>query len=517
MKDKLYNSVQAFSRAIIRPVMFMAVTGILISVTALLRLEQMPKVLRTIGEFFFSVLTNGTIGQLSVIFCVGIATAMAKKKKTDAAIMGISVYLVFLYANNFWLNFTGRLAEAGEQGLFGTGQNTVLGVQVTDMGVFLGIILGCLTGFFVNKLADVKFHKYLSPYEGTKFAYLILIFVTALFAVLITYVWPTVNSLVNLLVSGISKSGPFGYFIYGFSNRMLLPFGLHHLLWMPLYYTPLGGAAQIAGNTYYGAMNIWLAEIGNISHISSIDPSIGYLVNFGYTALPVGIALAIIKTAKPENKQKVKAIIIPAVIASCVAGITEPIEFLFLFLSPILWVAHGVVYGLGLFVSNVLGLNVVVDNVINTIMYSLVVPMGLGKQWLIPILFVLLAGIEYFVFKTMIVKLNIPTLGRINMGDDESEEIVATDSIESIGSKPIADEISYIVDGLGGKDNIETINNCYTRLRIDIKDPDLVNENTLNKFPMNGIIKKNKHIQLIIGLEVTRVRSELEDFLQQIK
>lgn len=135
------------------------------------------------------------------------------------------------------------------------------------MGVFLGIILGCLTGFFVNKLADVKFHKYLSPYEGTKFAYLILIFVTALFGVLITYVWPTVNSLVNLLVSGISKSGPFGYFIYGFSNRMLLPFGLHHLLWMPLYYTPLGGAAQIAGNTYYGAMNIWLAEIGNISHI----------------------------------------------------------------------------------------------------------------------------------------------------------------------------------------------------------------------------------------------------------
>ncbi|MDT2757469.1 PTS transporter subunit EIIC [Enterococcus asini] len=512
MKDKVYNSVQAFSRAIIQPVMFMAVTGIIISITALLKLEQMPNLLKTIGEFFFTVLTNGTIGQLSVIFCVGIATAIAKKKKTDAAIMGISVYLIFLYANNFWLNFTGRLAEAGEQGLFGTGQNMVLGVQVTDMGVFLGIILGCVTGFFVNKLANVKFHKYLSPYEGTKFAYLILIFVTALFAVVITYVWPTVNSLVNMLVAGISESGPFGFFIYGFSNRMLLPFGLHHLLWMPLYYTPLGGSAQIAGETFHGAMNIWLAELGNISEITSMHPSIGYLANFGYTALPLGIALAIIKTAKSENKQKVKAILIPAVVASCLAGITEPIEFLFLFLSPILWVAHGIIYGLGLFVSNVLGLNMVVENVINTLMYSFVLPMNLGKQWLIPILFVLLASIEYFVFKLLIVKLNIPTLGRGNMEEEETVEY-SEDKITT-GTQDLEKGISYIVDGLGGKENIETINNCYTRLRIDLRDPDVVDENILRRYPMNGIIKKNKHIQLVIGLGVQHVREDLENFIK---
>lgn len=408
MKDQLQKAMQSFARAIIQPVMFMAVTGLIISISAVLKLEQMPKALRNIGDGFFTILSNGSISQLSVIFCVGIATAIAKKNKTDAAILGISIFLIFLYANNWWLTFTNRLAKPGSQGLFGTGQNTVLGVQVTDMGVFLGIILGCLVGYSVNKFGDIKFHKYLSPYEGTKCAYVILIFVTVFFDIIITYIWPPINNLINGAVTGMSTMGAFGFFLYGFLNRMLLPIGMHHLLWMPLYYTPLGGTAEIAGKTYNGAMNIWLAELGNISHISTINDSIGYLVNFGYIALPIGIGLALIKTAKPENKIKVKAVVIPAVFA----GITEPIEFLFLFVSPVLWFAHAIIYGFGLLISNVLGLHVVVENIINTIMYCLAVPMNLGHQWLIIPIGLGLVLIEYFVFKILIVKLNIPTLGR---------------------------------------------------------------------------------------------------------
>jgi len=516
MKDRVYNVIQNFSRAIIQPVMFMAITGIIITFSAIFKIDQMPNVLKVIGNFFFTVLSNGSIGQLSVIFCVGIATALAKKKKTDAAILGISVFLIFLYANNFWLDFTGRLAEAGEQGLYGTGQNIVLGVQVTDMGVFLGIILGCLTGFIINKLSDVKFHKYFAPYEGTKFAYAVLIFVTILFAIIVTYIWPPVNNLVDLLVNGISKAGSFGFFIYGFANRLLLPVGLHHLLYMPLYYTPLGGTAQIAGETFYGAYNIWLAEIGNINSITSIHPSIGYLVNFGYTALPVGIALALIKTAKPENKNKVKAMVIPAVFAAAFAGITEPIEFLFLFVSPILWLAHAVIYGFGLFVSNVLGLHIMVENIINTVMNSFIVPIGLGRQWLIPIIFIILVAIEYYVFKVMIEKLNIPTIGRIDMAEENNpvERHTNKPSAEVASNSNENDDVAIIVEGLGGINNIENVNNCYTRLRIDVRDASKVNEEILKKYPSSGVLLKNKHIQIIIGIDVANVKEKLDRYIQ---
>ena len=320
MKEKFIKSASVFSKAIIQPVMFMAVTGIILSVCAILKLEFMPNLTKNIGDFIFNILSGGMIGQLSAIFCVGIAAALAKPKyKTDAAILGIITYLIFLYANNSWLTITNRLAIAGEQGLYGTGQGMVFGIQVTDMGVFLGISLGVFVGWMVNKFGDIKLHKYLSPYSGT---------------------------VVEAVVKTTTTAGSVGFFFYGFLNRLLLPVGLHHFLWMPIFYTPLGGTAEIAGQAYNGAFNIWLAELGNASQITTMHPSIGYLSNFGSISLPIGIAFALWKTARPENRKKVATILIPTVTTAFLAGVTEPLEFLFLFLSPVLWLAHSVVYGL---------------------------------------------------------------------------------------------------------------------------------------------------------------------------
>ena len=406
MKEKFIKSASGFSKAIIQPVMFMAVTGILLSVCAILKLDMMPNFTKTIGNFVFNILSGGMIGQLSVIFCVGIAAALAKPKyKTDAAILGIITYLIFLYANNSWLTVTNRLAAAGEQGLYGTGQGMVFGIQVTDMGVFLGISLGVLVGWMVNKFGDIKLHKYLSPYSGTKSAYILIVFATILFAIGITYVWPIVNSIVESVVKTTTTAGSVGFFFYGFLNRLLLPLGLHHFLWMPLFYTPLGGTAEIAGQVYNGAFNIWLAEIGNASQITTMHPSIGYLSNFGSISLPIGIAFALWKTARPENKKKVATILIPTVVTAFLAGVTEPLEFLFLFLSPILWVAHAVVYGLSLLITNLVGISVQFDTGVNMIINSFAIPAELGRQYLIPIIFVVTAVLEYFVFKTIILKL----------------------------------------------------------------------------------------------------------------
>ena len=501
MKDKFIKSASVFSKAIIQPVMFMAVTGMILSVCAILKLDIMPDFTKKIGDFIFNILSGGMIGQLSAIFCVGIATALAKPKyKTDAAILGIITFLIFLYANNSWLTITDRLAVAGEQGLYGTGQGMVFGVQVTDMGVFLGISLGVFVGWMVNKFGDIKLHRYLSPYAGTKSVYILIVFATILFAIGLTYVWPIVNSVVESVVKATTTAGSVGFFFYGFLNRLLLPLGLHHFLWMPIFYTPLGGTAEIAGQVYNGAFNIWLAELGNVSQITTMHPSIGYLSNFGSISLPIGIAFALWKTARPENRKKVASILIPTVVTAFLAGVTEPLEFLFLFLSPLLWLAHAVVYGFSLFITNLIGINIQFDTGINMFINSFAFPARLGHQYWIPVIFIVTAALEYFVFKKLIIKLNIPTLGR-EKDEDASDPVV--DSIVSDSDSEFEPQIQNIVAGLGGADNIENIINCYTRLRVDVKDESKVNIKILKeKVKASGIVDKGKHIQIIIGIGV---------------
>lgn len=512
MKEKVMKSASVFSKAIIQPVMFMAVTGIILSVCAILKLDVMPTFTKDIGNFVFNILSGGMIGQLSVIFCVGIAAALAKPKyKTDAAILGIITYLIFLYANNSWLTLTNRLAEAGEQGLYGTGQGMVFGIQVTDMGVFLGISLGVLVGVMVNKFGDIKLHRYLSPYAGTKSVYIINVFITILLAIAITYVWPVVNSAVESVVKATTTAGAVGFFFYGFLNRMLLPLGLHHFLWMPLFYTPLGGTAEIAGQVYNGAYNIWLAELGNASQITAMHPSIGYLSNFGSISLPIGIALAFWKTSRPENRKKVAAILIPTVTTAFLAGVTEPLEFLFLFLSPVLWLAHSVVYGLSLFLTNLVGINIQFDTGINMIINSLAFPARLGHQYLVPIMFVVTVALEYVVFKQLITRLNLSTIGREKMDESVETSRVASET-------KFDPQMQNIVTGLGGVDNIESVINCYTRLRIDVRDESKVDINFLKtKVKSSGVVDKGKHIQIIIGVGVEAEREKLETYMEHLK
>lgn len=516
MKEKVMKSAGIFSKAIIQPVMFMAVTGIILSVCAILKLEMMPSAAQDVGNFIFNILSGGMIGQLSVIFCVGIAAALAKPKyKTDAAILGIITYLLFLYANNSWLTLTNRLATAGDQGLYGTGQGMVFGIQVTDMGVFLGISLGVLVGWMVNKFGGIKLHRYLSPYAGTKSVYIIMVFVTILFAIGITYVWPVINAGVESVVKATTTAGSAGFFFYGFLNRMLLPLGLHHFLWMPLFYTPLGGTAEIAGQVYDGAYNIWLAELGNASTITIMHPSIGYLSNFGSISLPIGIAFALWKTSKPENRKKVAAILVPLVTTAFLAGVTEPLEFLFLFLSPILWLAHSVVYGLSLFFTNVIGINIQFDTGVNMIINSFAFPSQLGHQYLIPIMFIATALLEYFVFKQLIVRLNLPTLGRDKMENDEleTEEVAPVTGVGEFEPQTV-----NIVSGLGGADNIANMINCYTRLRVDVYDESKVDLAILkDKVKSSGIVDKGKHIQIIIGMGVEEEREKVEEYMADLK
>ncbi|MDR2977131.1 MAG: glucose PTS transporter subunit IIA [Streptococcaceae bacterium] len=509
MKEKLQKAAQNFSRAIIQPVMFMAVSGLVISIAAILKMEFMPEFLRKIGEFFFGIMTSGVIGSLSVIFAVGIAVATAKKKKTDAAIIAITSFMIYLYANNTWLTLTNRLAKAGEQGLYGTGQNTVLGIQVNDMGVFVGIMIGCTVGFLFNKLSGVKFHKYLQIYEGTKFAFLMTSFASIALGIIITYVWPFINSIISWLADIMATSGPFGLFLYGFFQKMLLPVGMHHLLWMPMFYTPLGGTEQVAGKAVSGAYNIWLAQLGDLSHLDSLSPSISFLTNLEPMVLPIAISLAFIKVARPENKAKVKAILIPIVILAFLAGVTEPLDFLYIFVAPLCFVVTAIMFGLGFAVSGLLNVRVMVGNFSETLP-SLFVPMDLGHQYfLIPIMLGM-GVITYFAFKFLILKLNYQTIGRGEMDEYEAEDTAKVSKDKEAG-------LSLIVKGLGGVENIKEIYNCFTRLRLDVSDEKKVDTNLLKKYPSSGVVENGKNFQIIIGPGVEELCENLKTFVDNLK
>lgn len=505
LKEKLIAIGQRFSQAAVQPVMFLAIMGTALALAVIMQLHFMPAFIVFIGTLLKSMMDT-MLNNLSIIFCVGLATAFAKRKKVDAAILSLITFLIFLGANNAWLTSQNMLAKAGPVGLFGTGQNMVLGFQVIDMNVFLGIILGCITGYIHNKFSNVEFNDMFRVYGGSRFAFMIMIPVTLILAIVLSYVWPVVNSGISAISSFMRNAGSFGVFLYAFGNRFLIPTGLHHLLWMPFCFTGIGGTAQIAGKTVQGAMNIFYAEMGNTASLTSIDSSIRF-ATFGFAKIfgNIGITLAFIKTAKPKYKKAVEGLIIPALFVSVVAGITEPFDFTFLFISPLLWFVHGIITGVSEMLLWILGSRTfAVYGLLDTIVSNSVIDPKLSKIYIFFIVGIIMAAVWYFTFVFIINKLDIKTPGRDEAFGDEISESDGT--AKEIKGSYSTEDAQKIIDGLGGPENIISINNCFTRLRIEVKDIGKVEEEVIKQAPQKGIIIKGKNVQIIIGMKVESVK-----------
>lgn len=522
MKVDVSGIMKRFSGAMIQPVMFLAVAGIMLALAAIFRLTYMPAFIIGIGDFLYNLFMNGFINNLVVIFVVGLTCAFAKKQKTDAAVVAIASFLAYLYANNYWLNLTGALAEPIDGAFYGTGQAMVLGVQVTDMGVFISIILGCVNGWIFNKLCDVKFPDAVRIYGGTKLAFLVCALVSAAIGVAATYFWPPVSNVISMLQGFMQNAGYAGLFVYGFLNRILIPTGLHHLVWMPFNYTSVGGVAEIAGQAYQGAAVIYTAEIANIASITSIDPSVRYIV-FGFSKVfgSIGCVLAFIATAKPEKRAQTQALLIPSCITAVVAGITEPLEFTYLFVSPLLFLVHSLLDGIFQTLIIAVGYMAQVDNLISLITTAIIIPWDMSHFYLIFPVGAAAIVIWFLAFRFFILKFDLKTPGR----EDEGEEIDlsqmnrkafeaqkaaggAAVAVAGGGTAVVADDatnVQHIIDGLGGPDNIVSLMNCFTRLRIDLKDMDLINEDEVNKFKNSGIVRGKNNVQIIVGMKVQDV------------
>lgn len=508
MKSKFSQTMQDFSRAVIVPVKFMAVMGLFLAVSVILQLEFMPAVLQTFGGLIKTMM-DSMLNNLALIFCVGITASLAKKKKVEAALISLIGFLFFLAANNAWLTLTNQLAEAGEMGLFGTGQAVVLGIQVVDMNVFLGMFVGCLVAFIHNRFSDKEFVDFLSIYGGSRLSFMILIPIILVTAIGMSYIWPVVNSWISSLSGFILTTGLLGVFIYSFGNRFLIPTGLHHLLWMPFCFTALGGTAKIGGQVYNGAANIFYAEMANAGTITTLDPSLRF-ATFGFVKIfgSVAVALALIHCAKKHRKDEVRGMILPSMFVSAVAGITEPIDFTFLFVSPLLWLVHSLLTAVSETILWAIGARTyMLYGLIDTFVSNSVFSPSVTKFYLVIIVGLIMSVIWYLIFVTLINKLNIKTPGREDeLATELVLENVPNGDLTTVGNN----DFDLVVAGLGGKENIESISNCFTRLRVTVKDQTLVDSAQLEKISQQkGVVMNGTSVQVIIGMGVQVFKEDI--------
>ncbi|WP_024345495.1 PTS transporter subunit EIIC [Lacrimispora indolis] len=524
MKDKVMDQLQRFSKAMFIPVLILPIAGILIAVGNLFTnaklLELLPFLDNPVTKGFGAILSGSLVSilnNLGLIFCVGLAAGLANKKKYEAGFTALLGFLVFINAMNKFMTLTGILFTG--ESLRGTGQAMVLGIQILDMGVFLGIILGIVTAMVHNRFCETEFQNAFQIYGGSRFVFIVLIPVTVFLAVLLTYVWPFVQLGITSLGGFINRSGNFGIFIYGALERLLIPTGLHHLVYTPFLYTSLGGIETIGGQVFEGARNIYYAEIADPS-IQVLSRSViwdarGISKMFGL----MGACLAMYHTARPENRNKIKAILIPAAFTSFIAGVTEPIEFSFMFVAPVLFAVHAGLSGLSMVVLNVLNVRAIGPNgFLDFLLFN--VPLGINKTgWPMYIVTGLIFFVVYYaIFRVLITKLNLKTLGRETEGMEmklhtkaEYKEKVTSEK-DGKGGENV--DAALIINALGGAGNIEKVDNCFTRLRLILTDPDLVQEEVLkNGTGANGVVKKGNNVQVVYGLKVTAVRKAVDEEL----
>lgn len=540
-KVNVKGALEVFSKSIVQPLMYLSVAGILLilgivltngTITAALPILQTTP-FQIVGQTIYQSLMF-IINNLSLIFCVGIAGAMAKKNKGHASLIGLMVYFLFLKAMNITLTYTGMLAEPSEfLGLTGTGQSEVMGIQVLDTGVFAGIILGCLTGWIFNRYQHKQFPTALAMFSGPRFPFLIMTVIAWVLGIAFCYIWPPVQNGISALAGLIQESGNIGLFIYGVLNKLLVPLGLHHLVYTPFQFSDVGGTLVLGETVVAGAYPIRVAEMA-MEGMPFSDSTYFNSYTFNNLWPYLGIGLAFIVTSYPKNREKTKTLIIPLMITAVLSCVTEPMDFLFVFAAPVLFIIHSVISGVSLVLLKVLNIPASTSGgIINIVISNLVLGVEKTNWPMMVVLGVVVAVVYFLLFTFLIKKMNLHTPGReeeaepaeVAAGSETPAAVAAVAASGTDAGAPAAagsaatseeQQILDLIEGLGGKGNIEALENCFTRLRVTVTNPDVLDEALINRLPNQGIIKNGDGIQIILGMQVASVRGKVEDALEKL-
>lgn len=526
MKDKIFGVLQRVGRSFMLPIAILPVAGLLLGLGGSFTNETMLKTYGlmkimgpgTVLNLILQVMSaagNIIFTNLPVIFAMGVAIGMAKKEKEVAALA--SVISFFIMHASIGALIT---ANGGADAMLEGAVADVCGITSLQMGVFGGIIVGLGVAALHNRFYKIELPQVLSFFGGTRFVPIISGLVYVGVGILMFFVWPVIQSGIYHIGDLVLKSGYAGTWVYGFMERLLIPFGLHHVFYLPFWQTAVGGTLEVAGKTIEGAQNIFFAQLA--------DPSVKHfavsatrfmsgkfpLMIFG---LP-GAALAMYKTAKPEKKKAVAGLLLSAALTSMLTGITEPLEFTFLFVAPVLYGIHCVFAGLAYMLMHVFKVGVGMTfsgGLIDMFLFGIL--QGNEKtNWI----WIVIIGVGYFIvyyflFSFLIKKMDLKTPGR-----DDVEEVKLYTRADVNARKEGAaanpeDAVSEgILVGLGGKKNISDVDCCATRLRCTVYKPELVQDSILKATGASGVVHKGNGVQIIYGPKVTVIKSNFEDYLE---
>ena len=554
--------LQRIGKAIMLPIAALPVAGILLGVGGSLiniaALENAPaiyqpliafvnipmitiilKIMQGIGDIVF--------GNLPVLFAVGTAVGLAKQDKGTAALASVFGFLIMNQVIGVLLGVgatpLGTLVSGDVPAQYAQYVTTTLGIFTLNMSVFGGIITGIVTATLHNKYYNIQLPAVIGFFSGARFVPIVVSLAMAVVGALLAYIWPFVQDGIAVIALFVKNAGPIGTFLYGLIERALIPFGLHHIFYTPFWYGSfVDGQVIIDGawQTIQGANYAYFAQLGNMQSIVGADADTMSTIVSGTTRFMAGkfpfmmfglpaAALAMYHTAAPNKKKIVGSLLVSAAFTSFLTGITEPLEFTFLFVAPVLYVVHCIMAGLSFFLMDILNVFIGMTFSGGLIDFTLfgILPAGDGvpTNWIRAILVGAgYAVVYYFLFKTLILKLNLKTPGR--EGDEEEAKLYSKADFQAAkgldgkeapnkanGKDEIVQKAPEVLAALGGEENAVSIDACITRLRVEVKDKSKVDKDKLKALGAVGVVEVGNGIQAIFGAKADAYRHEINRIL----
>ena len=497
------------------------------------------KIMQGIGDIVF--------GNLPVLFAVGTAVGLAKQDKGTAALASVFGFLIMNQVIGVLLGVgatpLGTLVSGDVPAQYAQYVTTTLGIFTLNMSVFGGIITGIVTATLHNKYYNIQLPAVIGFFSGARFVPIVVSLAMAVVGALLAYIWPFVQDGIAVIALFVKNAGPIGTFLYGLIERALIPFGLHHIFYTPFWYGSfVDGQVIIDGawQTIQGANYAYFAQLGNMQSIVGADAGTMSTIVSGTTRFMAGkfpfmmfglpaAALAMYHTAAPNKKKIVGSLLVSAAFTAFLTGITEPLEFTFLFVAPVLYVVHCIMAGLSFFLMDILNVFIGMTFSGGLIDFTLfgILPAGAGvpTNWIRAILVGAgYAVVYYFLFKTLILKLNLKTPGR--EGDEEEAKLYSKADFQAAkgldgkeapnkanGKDEIVQKAPEVLAALGGEENAVSIDACITRLRVEVKDKSKVDKDKLKALGAVGVVEVGNGIQAIFGAKADAYRHEINRIL----
>jgi PTS system maltose and glucose-specific IIC component len=522
-KTTVWEFFQQLGKTFMLPVALLSFCGIMMGIGSSLSSHDVTTLLPWLDTSFLQAvfIWMGKIGSfafsfLPVMFCIAIPLGLARDNKGVAAFAGFVGYAVMNLSVNFWLTAKGILPTTDAAILKANNIQSIIGIQSIDTGILGAVICGVIVWMLHERFHTIRLPDALAFFGGTRFVAIITTVVMGLVGLAIPLIWPFFAKAINGLGYVINGAGEFGPMIFGTGERLLLPFGLQHILVALIRFTEAGGTMDVCGHSVSGALTIFQAQLScpttqGFSESATRFLSQGKMPAF-LGGLP-GAALAMYHCARPENRHKIKGLLISGVIACVVGGTTEPLEFLFLFVAPVLFAIHALLTGLGFTVMAVLGVTIgnTDGNIIDFVVFGIL--HGLATKWyLVPVVAAIWFVSYYAIFRFAITRFNIKTPGR-DIETASSVEKAVEGAIGKSGYNTPA-----ILAALGGAANVTSLDNCLTRLRLNVEDMDKVDADALKANRAIGVVKLNQHsLQVVIGPQVQSVKDEIASLMGAVQ